>query len=165
MANYNMPMSEVENLIIAEKIAVVDGKVPGFTIDAYVYRDRKDADGAVLKFEPGSYARVLQVAHGWRFEDTVVKGSGWFLASDLDGKIKVRRVSAGENLSPIVYGDGMVTTYIAGKEGLEIHEMSTPPFDPEITEIEVLEKSSEGQLLNPKFWQVYNLLRQGSFNF
>lgn len=152
-------MLKTGELFAAEIAAQEDGGIPGFTIDCLTYRKRIDCDGAVLKFGPRSYARVLRVAEGFEFTDVVVRGDGWFLSHGVDGKVAVRRMMAGRTLSPNVYGNNMVTTYVAGKDGLEIHEISTPPFKPEVTEVEVEEGSPEGQALNSQFWQVYKFLR------
>lgn len=150
-----------------EKVAEFPGDTPGFRIVGYrclalssdpsissgnyKFSERKDIDGATLKLEPGSATRVLEVAKNWTFTDVITKGDGWFISADKKGNVWKKRLIAGKNLEPIVYTEGIVTVYIAGESGMEIQEITSPPYA-DNAEKKVLEKDPVGSSLNPDFW-------------
>lgn len=130
---------------------------PATSLSNYGFLEREDIDGATLKLESGSATRVLEVAEGWTFTDVITKGDGWLVSADKKGGVRVKRLIAGRNLEPIVYTEGLVAVYIAGETGMEIVEITKPPYS-EKAEKEVLEKDSVGSSLNPDFWKVYKML-------
>lgn len=159
-----------------QKVAEFPGETPGFTIvghrflelsfesndpavplGSYGFSERKDIDGATLKLKPGSSTRVLEVAKSWTFTDVITNGDGWFISADKKGNVCINRLIAGKSLEPIVYAEGMVTVYIAGESGMEIEEITTPPYSDK-AEKGVLETDLVGSSLNPKFWEAYKTI-------
>ena len=135
----------------------------GYVDKPYVFLDEKraEANGVLVEMEPLSSTKVLRVIDkNVKFQDIAIKGSGTFLAIDPEGKIITIEVGKHlEDKNPVVECcGGWVFCWIAGEKGLEILDVTEPPFNPEM-EKEIKRGSAEDNL-PAKFWQQFDQLHQ-----
>jgi hypothetical protein len=145
-----------QDLIQANQVDYLKDFTPGFSVHILAIKPKElGVDGSILKFEPGSSTKVMVINPGWKFMDVVVHGSGWLVATGADQQVIVRRIEAGRDLAQIEYNAGLTMAYIAGADGLEIHETTNPPYKEE-AETEISREDPIGLKQNPKFWEVYD---------
>jgi len=128
----------------------------GYHIYPFVFLDEaKDwASGALFDIDPNTHTAVTKVIEpGIQLIEHAIKGSGWFLDIDPNGKLTKHYLDAEK---PIVlqYGTGHAFCFVADSKGLLIQNVTTPPFRPEMEKI-IPENSTE---LPKFFWREYNQL-------
>jgi len=135
----------------------------GYVDRPYVFLDEKraEANGVLVEMEPNAATKILYVVdQNVRFQDIAIAGSGWFLGIKPNGEIINMKV--GEHLqdkNPVVeHGANWTFCWISGPEGLEILDVTEPPFNPEM-EKEIKRGSAEDNL-PAKFWQRFDQLHQ-----
>ncbi|MCG2692117.1 hypothetical protein L6272_04810 [Microgenomates group bacterium] len=90
----------------------------------------KQMDAALITIEP-NHSTPIQHWTGPRiFIETVVKGKGYWLGLNPDGKTVCYEFN-GEKDEPqlVVYGQGWTGSWIASETGLEVIEICVPPFE------------------------------------
>lgn len=133
----------------------------GYSDKPYIFLDdkEKEANGVLVEMQPKAVTKVLRViAPNFRFQDIAISGSGWLLAINPEGEIVTLEV--GPHLAdknPLVeFGSDWTFCWISGPQGLEILDVTVPPFVSSIEE-EILKYSDQ---LPPSFWQQYDNLKQ-----
>jgi len=130
-----------------------------FTIATYSFSDEKgkESDGCVFEIKPEGSTRVMMViSKDLSCQRIAIKGSGWFLGVSPEGDVVHYRLDSKKEENPqFELHEGWVDCFIAGDEGMEVADVSTPQFNPEM-EREIMLDSSE---LPPEFWKLYKELK------
>lgn len=111
----------------------------GYVDKPYIFLDEKksEANGVLVEMEPYSSTKILRVVDKQvKFQDIAIKGGGWFLGINPEGNISVIQVNEFlEDKNPLVeYGAGWTFCWLAGGRGLEILDVTEPPFQPAMEE-------------------------------
>lgn len=107
----------------------------GYRDSTFIFTDEKgeDANGVLVEFyEPGAATPVIKVIHDKViFQDLAIEGSGCFLGIEPEGDVVCYEVGPKvENNPLIVYGRGWVFCWIGGPDGMQVLDITTPPFQP-----------------------------------
>jgi hypothetical protein len=120
-----------------------------------------ESDGCLFRIKEHGSTRVMEITDPRLHCDRMaVKGQGWFLGLDPVKNILCYEIGThlGEN-NPLVSVDvGSTDCFIAASGGLEVVDISTPPFEPAM---EVLQTPEKNNHIPPEFWHYYNTLRHG----
>jgi hypothetical protein len=131
-----------------------------YTIADYSFTDEKGkaSNGCVFEINPYGSTRVMKITDP---ELTclriAIKGNGTMLRVSPDGEVFYDDLKANTEENPLIeLKQGWVDCCIAGDEGMEVADISTPPFKPEMeTEISVGDST-----LPPEFWKMYKELKR-----
>lgn len=131
---------------------------PDYSIEVHEFTDELKGrlDTGTLELKPYGSTRTQHVVGQVDFIDRVVRGSGVFLAVNPEGKIVRLPISYKDSNTEVFYGREWTITWIAGKYGLEVFQVCSPAFKPDMEE-EVKPGSNEaGQTLIPsEYWRKY----------
>lgn len=131
-----------------------------YNIAAYSFSDElgKKSDGCVFEINPRGSTRVMKITDAnLTCQRIAIKGSGWFLGVSPEGEVISYELNATSEENPLIQlSNGWVDCWIAADEGIEVADVSTPPFKPEMEKQIPLDDAS----LPPKFWQIYKQLKQ-----
>lgn len=119
-----------------------------------------NSDGCLFVIEPYSSTHAMKIVkEGYKSQRCVVKGSGWYLATNFgNGSIEWVRVSADdENNGMVEMPVGCVDCWIADENGMEVVDISEPRFQPDF-EVEQHEEDAQPSAF---FWEVYHELIEG----
>jgi len=130
-----------------------------YTIAAYSFTDEKgkESDGCVFEIEPRGSTRVMMItSKELSCQRLAIKGDGWFLGVNPEGEVVHYRLDSKKEENPqLELHKGWVDCWIAGDEGMEVADVSTPSFKPDM-EREIKLDSSELPL---GFWKQYKKLK------
>lgn len=115
------------NLVVNEDVP----NVAGFHLLGYLLHGsgEENNDGAELQFAPGAISRYMVTNEGYKITEVLVGGDGWFLKKDRrSGRTTITRISSSVSPTPMDYGPGDESCYIAGKNGLRILEICEPNY-------------------------------------
>lgn len=140
-----------------EFVAIFPSK--GYKDKPYIFLDDKktEANGVLVEMQPNAVTKILRIVHPTvKFQDIAISGSGWLLEINKEGEIVTLEVGPHlEDKNPLVEnGSGWTFCWISGPQGLEILDVTVPPFSPSM-ETEIPEYSDQ---LPPQFWQQYDNL-------
>lgn len=130
-----------------------------YKIHTYTFLGEKGtkADGCVFEIAPHGSTRVMLVVdEKVDMEEIVIKGKGWFLGIDSTGDMGVREV--GEDMIEsrnIEQKKGQIGVWIAGDTGMEVLNITEPPFNPSM---ETPVKRDDPNIPS-EFWRIYDNLR------
>lgn len=124
-------------------------------IDAVV--DSQGANGARFVLEARASTRGMRyVDRNLQSVRAVTRGSGWYLGVMPSEQLVLHKVKADEDMT-IGLSRGSVDCFVADERGMEMVDISWPPFEPKM-EVEV----ERGDLDIPdKFWTIKELLEKG----
>lgn len=145
-------------------ITLLDTIVPndGYYFRPYAFTDElgKEADGCVFMIYPYETTRTVYVKEDKKFEDAVIRGNGWFHAVSPEGEVITYGFTQSEKSRMVEYGKGWVITWIAGADGLDVLNLTTPPFtDSAEVAVEVGSQVSEGKTIPQKYWELLRKLK------
>ena len=130
-----------------------------YKINTYAFLGEKGikADGCVFEIVPYGSTTVMHVTdEAAKSQEIAVKGKGWFLGINPEGEITVQKV--GENMieNPLIeQWKDWVGVWIAGSTGMEVLDVTEPPFNPSM-EISV---KKDDQTIPSEFWKTYDRLK------
>lgn len=134
-----------------------------YEINLYSFTDEKgkDSDGAVFEIEARGSTSVMKITDpNFACERIAVKGNGWFLGVSPEGEVVTYNLDAdfsnGKKNPQIGLSSGWVDCFIAGDDGMDVVDVSTPPFDPKMEE----KISINSPDLPPLFWNIYKQMKQ-----
>ncbi|HSX40897.1 MAG TPA: hypothetical protein VLF68_04790 [Candidatus Saccharimonadales bacterium] len=117
----------------------------------------KEADGCIFEIKPFGSTTVMRVVDDVHLREIAIKGNGWFLGVDADDGQMVP-YEVGEDVVEnweVQQKKGSVGVWIAGKDGLEVLDITEPPFSPKMeTPVE-----RDDQNLPSGFWERYDELK------
>jgi len=130
-----------------------------YKIRTYSFQGEKgtQADGCVFEITPHGSTTVMRVVdESARLQEVAIKGSGWFLGVNPEGQVIIQEARWHEEENPLVEQmNGWVGVWIAGAEGLEVLDVTEPPFKPSM-ETSVVR---DDQAIPPDFWEKYDVLK------
>ena len=141
---------------------------PPYKISTFQFLDERERrecqDGCLFVFpakqdpeSPRTSSRAMRITdQKIVFRRAVIRGGGWLLYIDKDGKVQEQRLEKGSMLPEL--SAGMIDCMIAGTDGMVIVDISTPPFSTEKEE----EIKRDTPNIPPKFWERYNILKGSS---
>lgn len=136
------------------------GPTNEYKIVPYVFTDEKSksSDGCVFEIEPRGSTRMMRITDAdFTCQRIAIKGSGWFLGVNPDGEVVEYKLNSNSKQNPeIELTKGWVDCWIADDKGMEVADVSTPPFRPEMEEEIYLNDPS----LPVEFWNFYRKLKQ-----
>ena len=130
-----------------------------YTIRTYTFEGIKGttADGCLFEIKPHGSTTVMRVIDETvRIQEIAVKGRGWFLGINPNGDVITQEVGDHLEENPLVEQfKGWIGVWIAGEEGLEVLDVTEPPFNP------VMETPVEraDQTIPPEYWEQYDGLK------
>lgn len=132
---------------------------PEYKIRTYSFQGEKgtQADGCVFEITPHGSTTVMRVVDGSvRLQEVAVKGHGWFLGINPEGQTIIQEVGEIRAENPLVeQANGWVGVWIAGLEGLDVLDITEPPFKPSMeTAVE-----RNDQTVPSAFWDKYDALK------
>jgi hypothetical protein len=124
-----------------------------YKIRPYRFKDdelAKEADGCLFEIKPHGSTRVVKIIdEEFSVLQTAIKGKGWCLTRNPEGEVTAWEVGEDMDENPqMEMSKGWAYCWIAGREDLEVLDLSQPPFDPKV-EI-VIEEGAD--TLPEKFW-------------
>lgn len=142
-----------------------DGVIPvnGYRIELISFTDEikgiKDSCRFIIPSHQST--RTQHIVGDVEFRDRVIGGSGVFLAVDPEGRVLRMPISQSDSKTEVVYGKGWTITWVAGKGDLEVVQLSTPAFQPEMEE-EVKPGDTEVSrtLIPTEYWRKYEALKK-----
>lgn len=131
-----------------------------YTIADYSFTDEKGKvfNGCVFEIKPYGSTRVMRITDSeLTCQRIAIKGRGKMLRMSPDGEVFCDDLNANTEENPLIeLKQGWVDCCIAGDEGIEVADISTPPFKPEMeTEIPL-----DDSTLPPEFWRMYKELKR-----
>ena len=134
-----------------------------YNISSYIFTDSKneESDGCVFEINSRGSTGVMKITdENLECQRIAIKGSGWCLRTNLNDpnhKVEVYELTADNEENPLIeLCQGWVDCFIAGDEGMEVADISTPKFNPQM-EQSIPINSSE---LPEEFWTTYKELKQ-----
>ncbi len=141
------------------KLGEVINPTEEYAIRTYTFLGEKGekADGCLFEIIPHGSTTVMQVIDETaESQEIAVKGRGWFLGINPEGEMTVQEV--GDNIveNPLIgQRKGWVGVWIAGSTGMEVLDITEPPFNPSM-EISV---KRDDQAIPSKFWEIFDNLK------
>lgn len=130
-----------------------------YKIHTYAFLGEKGtkADGCLFEIIPHGSTRVMRVVdENVNMQEIAIKGKGWFLGIATKGDISVREVGENVNENPVIEQQkGQIGVWIAGDAGMEVLNITEPPFNPSV---ETLVERND-PTIPPKFWEKYDSLK------
>lgn len=129
-----------------------------YDILPYTFQDEKgnQADGCLFEIKPFKSTTVMRVTDETvHMQEIAIKGHGWFLGINPAGEILVQEVGDLAENPLIEQRKGWVGVWIAGKDGMEVLDMTAPPFNPSM-ETPV---KREDPAIPAIFWGEYDRLK------
>lgn len=131
-----------------------------YNIALYSFTDEKgqESDGCVFEISPRGSTRVMRIIdENLTCDRIAIKGSGHFLGVSPDGEVVDYELNSESDENPLIeISKGWTECCIAGDDGIEFADVSTPKFDPKM-EVEV---PFEDSSLPVEFWKKYKELKQ-----
>lgn len=131
-----------------------------YNIAAYSFTDElgKQSDGCVFEIKPRGSTRVMRIVYPrLTCQRITIKGNGWFLGVNPNLEVITHRLDASSEENPLIeLSQGWTDCWIADDDGMEVADVSTPPFKPEMEKQIPL----DGPSLPPEFWKIYKQLKQ-----
>lgn len=158
-----------DSLVIGDQIHPIElGEIitPNreYSIHTFQFKDERgrNSDGALFRIKPGGSTRVQRIIDdAYTSEKIAFKGSGTFLGISPEGTVKELPLDASHEENPLVIiGPGWVECWVAGQEGLEVVDVSTPPFREDM-EKEIPYMHMDNALGLSEFWSAFNRTKQG----
>lgn len=144
----------------------------GYQIQPFYFHDElaARADGCEFLIEPFQSTRTQHIVEDATFMDMWEPmenaggptGDGTFLAVSPEGEVISIPVSSSEHMSDqIKYREGWTITWIAGRNGLRVMSISTPPFRPGMeVEVQVGATEVNGVAIPQEYWERYRDLKR-----
>lgn len=137
----------------------IDGSTKDYKIHPYTFLGEKGtrADGCVFEIFPHGSTNVMRVIDETsKSQEIAIKGKGWFLGVSPDGEMIVQEVGESVIENPLIeQWKGWIGVWIAGDAGMEVLDITEPPFNPSI-ETPV---KRDDQNIPSNFWETYDNLR------
>lgn len=158
-------MSKEINSIQKHPISFTENFKPNneYTIKSFIFTDSKGekSDGCVFEIKPRGSTRIMKIIdENLECQRIAIEGSGWCLRTNLNDpnhEVEVYELNADDETNPLIeLCQGWVDCFIAGDDGMEVADISTPKFDPKM-EKNIPDNSSE---LPEFFWTTYKELKQ-----
>ena len=131
-----------------------------YNIAAYSFSDElgQKSDGCVFEINLRGSTRIMKITDGdLTCQRIAIKGNGWFLGVSPEGEAVSYELNALSEENPLIeLSKGRVDCWIAADDGIEVADVSTPPFKPDMEKQIPLDDPS----LPPKFVEMYRKLKQ-----
>lgn len=161
----NLSENKISIGIVDHQVSFTESFAPNneYTINSFIFTDAKgeQSDGCVFKIEPKGSTSVMKITDpNFSCQRIAIKGSGYCLrynTKEPNRGVELYELDADKDENPLIeLSEGWIDCFIAGDKGLEVVDISTPKFNPNVEEY-IPAGSHE---LPKEYWTTFNQLKQ-----